>query len=73
VVLSRVGKAIPLRSCVSFARERQLNFGIALSDSDFTTLSHFPGANIGIALPDGLFLQIVCYPAYFCTINQKTV
>uniref|UniRef100_A0A0D3FSW8 Uncharacterized protein n=1 Tax=Oryza barthii TaxID=65489 RepID=A0A0D3FSW8_9ORYZ len=53
------GKAIPLRSRVSFARERPLNFAIALSDSDFAMLSHFSGANIGIALSkgdtDGLF------------------
>uniref|UniRef100_A0A0D3FSW7 Uncharacterized protein n=1 Tax=Oryza barthii TaxID=65489 RepID=A0A0D3FSW7_9ORYZ len=42
-----VAGAIPLRSRVSFARERQLNFAITLSYSDFATLSHFPGANIG--------------------------
>ncbi|EEC84073.1 hypothetical protein OsI_30358 [Oryza sativa Indica Group] len=54
------GKAIPLRSRVSFALERQLNFAIALSDSDFAMLSHFPGANIGDT--DGLFPQIVRYP-----------
>ncbi len=54
MALSRVGKAIPLRSRVSFARERQLNFAIALSDSDFATLSHFPGANPSLS---GIFLH----------------
>ncbi|BAT06799.1 Os09g0106000 [Oryza sativa Japonica Group] len=62
------GKAIPLRSRVSFTRERQLNFAIALSDSDFAMLSHFPGANIGDT--DGLFPQIVRYPISSTPISK---
>uniref|UniRef100_A0A0E0G6P5 Uncharacterized protein n=1 Tax=Oryza nivara TaxID=4536 RepID=A0A0E0G6P5_ORYNI len=62
------GKAIPLRSRVSFALERQLNFAIALSDSDFAMLSHFPGANIGDT--DGLFSQIVRYPISSTPISK---